>query len=551
MWRCVLLIGLTITATRAADLGTATVTRFAEQAEFRVTNTSWSGSAFDLVASATFLHDATQEERVTEMFYCGENEWAVRFTGTQTGAWSFTTHSDDGDLDGHTGTVEVTAAPPGTMGYLGHVGNKFAVQDHEGVLQPMLYNVFQYDDSGPYKHVHITDFGGDPEGRAQAYADQAKHNGCNVVYVMLNHNTLEWGAYGHDDHSSEEPDLFTFDIIERVVRTLHANGIRIHFWMWGDEARKWTPIGLDGGKNGVVDQRVQRYFAARIGPLPGWAAGYGFDLQEWVSVDEIAVWQNYLNGHSGWEHFLCARGKNSDDAKMKSYSKTNLVYADAVANLDADTTRPHLFEERDVYNRGENNDATGTRRRMWHFAVAGGHGCWWGFFGGTDLADAVYPNANELRTHRDFWQHRFLFSMARANALGDDKVLATPDGANYVFYAEDRDTMHLDLRGAAGPLPAVAVDCRADYAEIDLGDLAAAAHEVALPHASDWAIAVGDFATNAERTISMHNGTTWTWDCDPLGDAPLDNGTTTTFGGLDASADHRLVPVAAIADASG
>lgn len=51
----------------------------------------------------------------------------------------------------------------------------------------------------------------------------------------------------------------------------------------------------------------------------------------------------------------------------------------------------------------------------------------------------------------------------------------------------------MDLSGATGPLPAVAVDTTLAYAEIDLGALAAEDQSWSAPYASDWAIAVGEF----------------------------------------------------------
>jgi hypothetical protein len=55
-----------------------------------------------------------------------------------------------------------------------------------------------------------------------------------------------------------------------------------------------------------------------------------------------------------------------------------------------------------------------------------------------------------------------------------------------------REALHIS--GAPRPLPAVVVDCADTYSEIDLGLLSALNQTVALPHASDWALALGGFA---------------------------------------------------------
>ena len=74
-----------------------------------------------------------------------------------------------------------------------------------------------------------------------------------------------------------------------MVVIAHRNGASLHMWAWGDESRRWTPIGV-GGINGTPDRRLQRYIASRLGPLPGWTMGYGFDLQEWVSESQTQAW---------------------------------------------------------------------------------------------------------------------------------------------------------------------------------------------------------------------------------------------------------------------
>ena len=51
----------------------------------------------------------------------------------------------------------------------------------------------------------------------------------------------------------------------------------------------------------------------------------------------------------------------------------------------------------------------------------------------------------------------------------------------------------MDLSGMASPSPAIAVDTKLDYVEIDLGTLSDTNRIWTAPYISDWAIAVGDF----------------------------------------------------------
>lgn len=73
--------------------------------------------------------------------------------------------------------------------------------------------------------------------------------------------------------------------LDFLISEAHAAGVNVHFWAWGDGDRQWLPKPvsddfLEGGNNGPGDRRLQRYIADRLGPLPGWPIGYGFDLSE-------------------------------------------------------------------------------------------------------------------------------------------------------------------------------------------------------------------------------------------------------------------------------
>ena len=71
--------------------------------------------------------------------------------------------------------------------------------------------------------------------------------------------------------------------------------------------------------------------------------------------------------------------------------------------------------------------------------------------------------------------------------------LQVPAGTHYVFYAEDTETMTLDLTAMAGVQPAVAVDTLRPYQELPLGRLTARKTNWRAPYRSDWAIAIGVF----------------------------------------------------------
>lgn len=128
-------------------------------------------------------------------------------------------------------------------------------------------------------------------------------------------------------------------------------------------------------------------------------------------------------------------------------------------------------------------------------SMAGGMG---GFFGFYPNSPHPYPNPEQLCTHYTFWHEtaRFLLDMQPSNKLADaGYVLRSASKRQYIFYIEDTSSVQLNLTGAVGKLPAVAVDTKKAYREIDLGTLESKVQQWKAPYRSDWAIAIGDFGS--------------------------------------------------------
>jgi hypothetical protein len=470
-------------------------TMWAPYLEWSLNNSSYTGNPFDVIANVTFVHDESGTTHQTQMFYDGNDTWRFRFTGTQLGQWSFTTSSSDHDLHGHIGTVIIGPNPdPQVTGFLTLQGNKFAIQNSNNQLQGQVFNVYmnlvQVDQN-------IYDY--EDQSILEQMLQETRQNGSSSIFVLVANYWFNFGTLAHNQHNSEDPDPRTFRMLENMITTAHAQGLNIHIWAWGDEDRRWTPIGV-GGINGIPDKRLQRYIAARLGPLPGWTMSYGFDLFEWVSASQTAEWADYMHEHLGWEHLLMAREEASfltpDNMDVFSTDErvTSDFYDNALNLLNNSPNRPVLYERRFAHMRDDVWTMENTRRAMWQFTMAGGTGGFWGFFSNSP---SPYPNPEQLRTHRDFWQNRFLLDMAPANELTDAYAMKSEINHCYVFYQEDTSSIQMNLSGMVGPQPAVAVDTRLAYAEIDLGILAPTNQTWNAPYQSDWAIAVGNFDRQA------------------------------------------------------
>lgn len=487
-----------------------TGTLWAPYLEWSLENTGYSGNPFDVEAAVTFVHPESGETRRTYMFYDGGNTWKFRFTGTRTGEWTFTTGSEAVELDGRTGKILIQPNPdPGVKGFLVNKGNKFARQVGEnGELEAVIFNVWQ---GGDYPNG-VNNWHNNPN--IQVNLDEGiekylERHGMTAMYSgSIANRWFNMESWAWDEHDSQDPDIRTFEALEQAITYLHARGFHLHIWMWGDETRRQTPIGV-GGVNGVPDRRIQRYIAARLGPLPGWSMSYGFDLgdHDWINGDTNLLddWAAYLNERMGWPHLLFTRGYATPRISGISYSSNGpgspagaiqtspngpASYDEVAGHMESDRSRPHLYEERFIYLRefdgGPQWTMDRTRRVMWWNAMAGGMGAFWGVWDGP-----LYPNPEQMRTHHRFWDGRFTLDMERANQLTDGVALVSPGHGLYIFYKEDASSLRMDLSGLGNPQTAIAVDTKKAYEEIDLGMLAPQEQVWTAPYESDWAVAVG------------------------------------------------------------
>lgn len=489
-WVVILLPGWSASA---VDLN-RTGTQWYPPVEWSLTNASFSGNPFDVEAVAIFRHP-DGETRKTGMFHAGEGVWKFRFTGTRPGDWTFTTTSDDPDLNGHTGTVAITANPdPEAHGFLTRFGNKWGWEGTDRAVVPQLV---MYDE--------LPEFAGRPEKIDRDIEVFLKGHGFNGFHVGVLARWFDFEHERYDGIASDDPnpDPRTFAALELLITKTHRAGGMVHLWAWGDEQRHMTP--KKWGLNGRVDRRLQRYLAARLGPLPGWSMGYGFDLDEWVTGEDLRQWHQHLHQQLGWFHFLGGRsgGPNHgtdhsgwqiheglDYAGYEHHQPTYEVYA---AALEANPDKPVFSEDRFRVRQPspypeKDYDETLTRRGLWHSTMAGGVANIWG---NLSRPGGIYEHQEWFRIWARFFERRFLKNLVRANDLTDGLCLKTPDDTCFIFYKEDTDSIQLDLSRMRTAQPVIAVD--ALTGKTVAGRLSAERHVWKAPHPSDWAIAVGLF----------------------------------------------------------
>ncbi len=472
-------------------------------------NPSWQGNPFDVVAEAQFVHAGSGAAHTTEMFYGGGTDWILRFAGTRTGVWTFKTSSIDPELDGYTGKVTIHPnADEAARGFLRGRGNKWGWQGTHDVLVPQLV-MWDYlvADNSPRQFYRQPDL---IDSKIQAFMQGHGFTGFHVSVIGGRWFDME-AANDRVTQAMTEPDARTFEALELLISKTHAAGGMVHIWMWGDHQRGQTCRSLKGGMGGPIDLRLQRYIAARLGSVPGWSMGYGFDLDEWVRAPKLRQWRDHMQHCLGRFHFLGGRpvGPNrgldhTQDAQWNqgldysSYEHHQPTYDTYVAALQALPNQPVLSEDRFRIREGKypekDYSIERTRRGLYHSTLAGGVGNIWGI-NPDQGAGGIYPNRAELKTYAAFFftKKRFLQDMVRANQLSPDgrsSVLLSPGTNSLIVYQEDTHAIGIDLSHGVGSGPAIAVNTRKAYEEIDLGTLPARRQRIALPDMSDWVIAV-------------------------------------------------------------
>ena len=483
------------------------------------------GNPFDLEATVTFTHSESGESISTDLFYVGDNSWRFKFTGSRLGEWRYRTLSIVPAFDGLTGTYHVKPNPnPSKHGFLSHRGNHYVVQKgNSGESVAFRFAVYMnekefpsYDYWSPFPQDASKSlfFRFEDPTLIERYLDDAQRNGFDTVFLVPGHPRV-WVEQGN-------PRFKTFELLEDFIQRAHDRGMRLHFWMWVDDSRHASPKGFDtsgqvfrfiqkflfgrleylfdGGINGPTDQRLQKYLAARLGPMPGWSMGYGADLHEYVSSEELNKWAQFLHAKMGWDHLLSARGVilngnnniNSYDGVgrdvMLAHTKHGPVgYQEIVEDLESDTSRPHLYEERHTYKRWGRLDMDWTRRLLWQQQMAGGMGGWYGFF---SISHHPYPNPEQLRTHQSFWARNLSLDLIIDNTISDGYVLRTPHYERVIVYKEDGKSLNLDLTQVDSQAKAYMIDTKKEYHERFIGVLKSDKHKLKLPYVSDWVVVV-------------------------------------------------------------
>ncbi len=266
--------------------------------------------------------------------------------------------------------------------------------------------------------------------------------------------------------SNPNIDIRTFDALEDLITKTHAAGGMVHIWMWGDAERGQNPsVRPDwGGLNGSVEMNLLQEIANRLGPLPGWTMGYGFDVDEWATQAQATTWHNSLQSFLPQFHFLGARpaGPNTgtnhsafiswnQGFDYSSYEHHKPTYDVYTAALDALPGKPVMSEDRfRIRNPPRSKDYTPdeTRQGLWNSTMAGGVANIWGNLtngGSHATGSAPYPNEDQIKTYSLFFENRFKKDMTSSSS-GTVRSLTRSSNTDYIFYQNSTSSIQISRR---------------------------------------------------------------------------------------------------------
>jgi len=518
----------TVSFSALAQLGNQTGMLNQPFLEWTLTYAGAEENPYDVEAVAVFTHEDGAVKR-SLMYYAGDNTWKFRFTGTQTGEWQILTQGP-GTLNGKTGQVTIRKDPVKTHnGFIAPNGHRWRWEGTRQVFVPQLVMAGEPDAYWNSNELNQSKI----EFTVNRFLEETKFTGLHMQvggrwFDIKRKNTTVEGGY---IMGPQNPDPRTFEVIEQMLMQLEEHDGMLHLWLWGADAWGYGhqgPAGI-GGPESETAERLFRYLAARLGALPNWSMGYGWDLEEWTSPEQLSTWKNSLEEYlGGWDHVIGGRAHHRGDPPQEvfwagdytGYTSFRPNYDVYLETIQHNPDRPSFQEDRfriRIKDQFFFKDYTPEMlvRGLWHSTLAGGVANIWGNLTagpGDNLSAGFNDNGimleGQINTYHEFFfgKNRFLEELSPANQLTDYKkgveitrygggalnvCSKSPDNTKFIFYREGCEAIRMDLSGMEGTRSAVAVDIQRPYQEIKLGKLAVADQNWQAPYASDWVIAVG------------------------------------------------------------
>jgi hypothetical protein len=266
---------------------------------------------WDVEGSCTWTHEESAAQRTSLVWYSGSSDtYVYRFGGSLPGRWSCTTSSPVAALDGLALSAEVTpSGHPNRTGWSGRMSDEPTAWARQagptGALTkrtPILIMM-----------PAVRRWHEDAAGMRAFAAEFNDNHGFNGGHIStIGPSWFEIGSSAPLRDAPPAPDVRTFAAIEAAASEWSEPGGWLHLWMWG-KGETGDFSTLPGGHDGAHSRRLNRYVAARLGPVPGWSMGIGWDVEFWADEAKVKWWLDDLVPQlGGWHHWIGLRYSDSD-----------------------------------------------------------------------------------------------------------------------------------------------------------------------------------------------------------------------------------------------
>ena len=377
-------------------------------------------------------------------FFDGGDVFKVRVFADETGAWSWTTQSNDADLNGQSGSFTVSGTLPGAFGKGPIVADSRYFKHRQGSA---VYLVGKYLDRAapvPIRYSHTMFSEERTDADRQALLDRHLGMGLNKINVYLaNHtdyssiSTTPWlGTADANDKTRFDPERW--QMYEQWVRKMRDAGVVTQLWFFAD--------GF-GNLPDADRQRLIRYGMARLSGYANTLFTLVTEWQEGWTAAEVDTHMVYLQQKNPWDRLATVHGTPGD------FSFPNASWADYIdlqAGVSATVThqkvhdlgianrqkavKPLIQEE---FCMGDETDAA--RRMLWAAFTSGAAGSGTGAY--------LKPFSQFVKTvpFERMAPSDDLVVTGAAYVLGEE-------GASYVAYLYEGGTVALDLTAVSGTI---------------------------------------------------------------------------------------------------
>jgi len=479
-------------------------------------NTTYAGNPFELEIDASFTHVPSGTTLTIPGYYAGNDQWKVAFMPTLIGAWNYTTFSSDPDLDGVTGSVNVTpSSHPGFFGADPQNPRKWKLSNAGYVIPMALRMEFFFNNGSASDWQQAVEF----------LADDV--DGLMYDTRLQDESTSQMLVFD-GNWQNHEFDLSLWDRMEERMNVLSSFGRGAYIMFYADDTG--TPAW--GGQS-ATEALLIRYAIARLGSYPIVMWDVGIDIDEYRNNNDIDWFGDQLAALDAYDHPRSSRrggGSGSivmDAQNYEGRGDRTAIISDMIgyfqsANLP--TVMSDSWGENRPSHPSKNFEPADLRRAFWKTLVAGGLG---GFIRGSNGAFQFNTVQSDLESE-DWLRLVNLFLRDKLGPVFGDMVpdsslvsngyaLADPAHARIVYFLMGDDDRYDNGNGGditarldsvSGNFTASWFDTRTGQ-ETPAGTLAGGSNHVLTPPSSDdWVLLlVGDGAADITPPAAPTNVT--------------------------------------------